>query len=193
MFCCFNNCSERMTAKQCLEHRWLTECQTDELKCEEGKQNVSEVDNNIPVVNVTDSDDTANETTTLSSSISSSTSLPRCRLSSSVESPSRQRRALVMTLTSDDDFIINHEPTKKCRCDIDEVKPLAASSVSSTTVSIVMTSSDVHKVDNKENNRREACVSTVTAPLLSCVETLSVCSEMNLMLNSPACVNISVT
>jgi hypothetical protein len=185
-----------MSAKQCLEHRWLSGCESDKLQCEEQREQTVDVlanEDHITAIVHSEVDSTACETTNAVSSVTASTSLPRCRLSSSIDSPSGQRRALIMTLTSDDDFIINHEPTKKCRCDIDEVKPLEATTVSTTTVSIVMTSSDIHKVDGKENNRTETCVSTVTAPLLSCVETLSVCGDMNLALNPPSCVNVSVT
>jgi len=85
-------CRDRMTAAECLEHKWL-------------KEPDAKLSPAVPLPLP-----------------SASPLLPRCRIPSVSDSPSGQRRALASTLTDDDetdDLTSLREPAKKCRCDVD--------------------------------------------------------------------------
>jgi len=168
-----------MTAKQCLEHRWLAEFEHN-------------ADSFSFVVQLDESEVEGNTVAALPRTVTtSSPSLPRSRVTSSVDSPSGQRRALFMTATSDDDdVLIDHEPTKKCRCEIDEVKQLASCVSTATVTTSPDVDENVEENVNKENCETETCAAK---QLLSCADALSAYKDVSLVLSPPpVCVNVIV-
>lgn len=140
-----------MTAQECLQHRWLLV--TDVTQLDTADHGTT---NEIPSATEADGDtkDPTNcrQQSELTVSNCESTSIivdelksdeslsqpqpptPRRQLSSTVDSPSGLRRALLLTLDGDNDVIVDHEPTKRYRCDVTSCDVVAVTSSAASHV-----------------------------------------------------------